>query len=241
MTHNSITAYNLPERVATYDADMALMHPNRSKMVEIALQVLPFNSQAPFVALDLGVGTGFFTQAVLNHFPNSRIIALDGAEAMVELARTRLGSLADRVDFIIGDFRRLGQMISTQRGQLVFSSYALHHLNREEKLAVIRQACCFIESGGWFLNADLVIAPDEETEKRIQEVRVAAIVQRAAGQDKRFLDAGSTRRFLDDLEARDQDQPLTLIEDLKILKESGLRNASVFWMEYREAVTGGSK
>ena len=51
----SIKAYDLPERVVSYDADMELMHPNRSKMVDIALEVFPFDPQAHFTALDLGV------------------------------------------------------------------------------------------------------------------------------------------------------------------------------------------
>jgi tRNA (cmo5U34)-methyltransferase len=241
MSLESINAYSLPERVATYDADMALMHPNRTKMVEIALQVLPFELQDPFTALDLGVGTGFFTQAVLNHFPNSRIIAIDGAEAMVELAKVRLETKADRVDFRISDFRQLSQIIGSQRGQLAFSSYALHHLNRNEKLAVVREALGFLKSGGWFLNADLVVDSDPEIERRIQEIRVQEIFRRASGRDTRFRDFEATRHFLDKLEAEDHDQPLQLVEDLQVLKEAGLRNASVFWMEYREAVTGGIK
>jgi len=239
MNSESINAYNFSERVITYDADMALMHPNRTKMVEIALQVIPFEPQQSFTALDLGVGTGFFTQAVLDHYPNSRIIAIDGAEAMVELAKVRLKAKADRVDFRIGDFRQLGQIVSSQRGQLVFSSYALHHLTWNEKLAVIRDALGFLEPGGWFLNADLVVASDPEIEKRIQKVREQRIVQRASGRDPRFRDLDATRLFLDKLEAEDHDQPLKLAEDLQILKEAGLQSASVFWMEYREAVTGG--
>jgi len=38
----SIRAYDLPERVASYDVETELMHPNRSKMVAVALEVLPF-------------------------------------------------------------------------------------------------------------------------------------------------------------------------------------------------------
>jgi hypothetical protein len=98
-----------------------------------------------------------------------------------------------------------------------------------------------LKPGGWFLNTDLIVAVDKLTEARIQEIRVSGIVSRAGGQDKRFLTASSTRAFLDDLEARDNDKPLTLVEDLKILKEAGLDNASVFWLEYREAITGGFK
>ena len=36
-------------------------------------------------------------------------------------------------------------------------------------------------------------------------------------------------------------QPLTLAEDLEVLRSSGLKNVSAFWLEYRELVTGGEK
>jgi len=41
MSENGITAYDLPTHVASYDADMEIMHHNRSKMVDIALEILP--------------------------------------------------------------------------------------------------------------------------------------------------------------------------------------------------------
>ena len=36
---DSIDAYDLPARVASYDADMDVMHPNRTKMVDTALRL----------------------------------------------------------------------------------------------------------------------------------------------------------------------------------------------------------
>ena len=67
------------------------------------------------------------------------------------------------------------------------------------------------------------------------------IVERAGGSDNRFVDSASTRRFLDDLEANEGNQPLTLAEDLDVLRSSGLKNVSTFWLEYRELVSGGQK
>src|SRR5215469_4254561 len=118
--NHSIAAYDLRERVASYDADMDLMHPNRHKMLEIVLEVLPFSADAHFTALDLGVGTGFFTRAILVRFPNSRVIAVDGAASMVEMAKTRLGNMAKRVDFRVGDFRKLDDILRGERGDLVY-------------------------------------------------------------------------------------------------------------------------
>src|SRR6266480_63510 len=110
MSEQSIAAYDVSQRVKTYDGDMELMHPNRSKMVQIAIEVLPFPKTADLRAIDLGIGTGYFTERFLNHFPNSRVLGIDGAQAMIELAKARLISLASRVQFVIGDFRKLQEL-----------------------------------------------------------------------------------------------------------------------------------
>jgi hypothetical protein len=86
-----------------------------------------------------------------------------------------------------------------------------------------------------------VVAEAPDVEKLIKEVRVNAITDRAKSKDTRFYSTDATRQFLDDLEATEQDQPQTLNKDMRILKESGIVNAEVFWKEYREVVTGGSK
>ena len=242
MNSTSIAAYELPARVASYDADMDVMHPNRHKMVGIALETLPFDSSASIVALDLGTGTGFFTHRFLECFPKARVISVDGSNAMVDLARTRLGTLAGRVDFRIGDFRKLQDLIpESALGDAVFSSYALHHLNHEEKREVITQAIRFLKPGGWLINADIVTHESKVIEERIQQLRVEGIVHRGHAVDPRFRDTASTRQFLDQLEATDADQPLTLAEDLQVFREAGLTDTSVLWAEYREVVIGGRK
>src|SRR4029078_520529 len=134
MTERSIAAYDVSQRVKTYDADMELMHPNRSKMVQIALEVLPFTRTTALRAIDLGIGTGYFTEWFLNKFPNSRVLGIDGAPAMIELAKARLEPSESRVDFAIGDFRKLQQLASDAGAvNVIFSAYALHHLSRLDK------------------------------------------------------------------------------------------------------------
>lgn len=242
MSRKSINAYNLPRRVVAYDADMELMHPNRSKMVQIALEVLPFESDQRLKALDLGVGTGYFTERFLEAFPQSKVQALDGAKIMVDLAKARLGGRGKNVSFRVGDFRDLGKLLAgVESIDVVYSSYALHHLSRDEKASVVREAVSLLRPGGWFVNADIIAADTPDMENRIQEIRVNGIVKRARGVDPRFADHGTTRRFLDALEAGEGDQPLTLKDDLRVLRAAGLNDVAVFWLEYREAVIGGWK
>lgn len=238
----SIQSYDNKKRVADYDADMDLMHPRRVKMVEIALEILPFESSFSFLALELGSGTGYFTQKVLEKYPNARIIAVEGAESMVELSRERLGELKKRINFRTGDFRNLNNMLAdNEKGNLVFSSYALHHLDKNEKFEVIRKINDFLLPGGWFINADLIISESPEIEERTQKIRVNGILKRAAGKDERFSDYKKIRKFLDGLEESEGDKPLTINEDLQILSDTGFKNPAIFWLEYREVVYGAIK
>ncbi len=238
----SIASYDVPERIASYDRDMDVMHPNRHQMVRVALDLLPFERQREFLALDLGTGTGFFAQRLLEEFPNARVIAVDGAPSMIETATERLGPLARSVDFRTGDFRDLDRLLKPEeKGAAVISAYALHHVDHDAKVEIVRHCLDFLEPCGWFLNADLVVAESEQLESRIQELRVAGIVHRAGPDDPRFNDPLRVRAFLDDLEAKEGDQPLSLAGDLEVLRQAGLRHAGVFWSEHREAVTGGRK
>src|SRR5678815_709240 len=241
-TNKSIAAYDVLQRVKTYDVDMELMHPNRSKMIQIALEVLPFPKTAALRAIDLGIGTGYFSEHFLNKFPNSRVLGIDGAPAMIELAKARLKSSKSRVEFVIGDFRTLHELAADiGTVDIVFSAYALHHLSRVDKETVLRQVVELLVPGGWFINADLIVADSPELESRLQQIRIAGIVERAGGADSRFADSALTQQFLEDLELKEADQPLTLDEDLALFRNSGLKNVSAFWLEYRELVSGGQK
>ena len=105
----------------------------------------------------------------------------------------------------------------------------------------MRQALRFLKPGGWLINADIVTHESKVIEERIQQLRVDGIVRRGHAINPRFRDAASTRQFLDQLEATDGDQPLTLAEDLQVFQEAGFNHGSVFWSEYREVVIGGRK
>jgi ubiquinone/menaquinone biosynthesis C-methylase UbiE len=192
--------------------------------------------------LDLGIGTGYFTEKFLHCYPHASVVAVDGAEAMIELAKTRLGVLASKVDIRVADFRQLDQLgLQPDSFDVVFSSYALHHLNRDEKQFVIVQAMSLLKADGWFLNADLIVADSPQIEERIQELRIQGILERANDEDARFRDVETVRACLDEIERQDGDQPQSLLADLQILGDAGVHDASVFWLEYREAVLGGRR
>ena len=242
MSTDSIKAYDPPERVRKYDADMDIMHPLRHRMIEVALDVLPYPETKSLRVLDLGVGTGAFALQFLERYSNTDVVAIDGSSSMLELAVARLHEYPQRVEFVKSDFRAIpAALLEAESYDVVISSYALHHLDKAEKAAVLGPVVAAIRPGGWFLNADIVVADSPDIEARIQEIRVAAVTQRAPTGDKRFSSPAVTRQHLDELEEAEQDQPQTLAEDIRIIREAGIRNEEVIWREYREAVVGGWK
>ncbi|MDJ0909598.1 MAG: class I SAM-dependent methyltransferase [Woeseiaceae bacterium] len=242
MSADSIEAYDPPERARTYDADMDIMHPLRHKMIDVALDVLPFPPADTLKVLDLGVGTGAFSLKLLDRFPNSEIVAIDGSSSMLELARARLHEHLHRVELVVSDFRAIPEtLLEPDTFDVVISSYALHHLDADDKAAVLGSVVAALKTGGWLLNADLVVANSPDVEERIQQIRVEAVTERAPMDDQRFSSSAATRQHLRDLEEAEQDQPLTLSEDLRVIRDSGIGNAEVVWKEFREAVICGSK
>jgi len=237
---DSVKAYDLPDRVRMYDSDMDIMHPLRWKMIEIALEIIPFHQTQSLMALDLGIGTGIFSKQFLEKYQNSKIVAIDGAASMLENAKSRLGRLSHRVEWILSEFQTIPNTVTRpEMFDVVISSYALHHLNAQEKLSVLKSVVQAIKPAGWFLNADIVVADVPDVEQRIQEIRVNSVTERAPLKDKRFRNNVKTGQFLNDLEANEPDKPLTLNKDIQIIREAGITNAEVFWKEYREVVIGG--
>ncbi|MGB7761843.1 MAG: class I SAM-dependent methyltransferase [Bryobacteraceae bacterium] len=240
MGSSSVQAYETSARVAAYDADMDLMHPNRHKMVEVIESVLAASTLDPRLVVDLGTGTGFLLERVLHRFPSCRAVAIDGSHQMVAAARSRLGTLAQRVEFVVADFRQPEALgLEIESADAVVSAYALHHLNLQEKAQLIERCRALLKESGWFLNADLVVEEDEFLEALTQQMRVAGIVDRAKGRDPRFPDAAETRRFLDALQSNECDQPQKAADDLQIVRECGYRHVTLFWKDSREVVYGG--
>lgn len=99
--------------------------------------------------LELGTGTGETSSRVLAVHPDARLVGIDGSEAMLAAARTRLDA----------DLRvqRLEDPLPTGPFDLVVSALAVHHLDPEEKRDLFRRIRRELASGGRFVLADVVV------------------------------------------------------------------------------------
>ena len=235
-------AFNDSDIIATYDLDMDIWHPNRKIMAAIVCEILPFDKSDNIRILDLGVGTGYLSQKIIEAFPNASIIAIDAAEMMIDKAKIRLKGQLGQVKFEIATFQELSNKEIDLSGiDTVVSAFALHHLLREEKLKLFQYVHSILKTDALFVNCDIFNATDPAIEALFRRLLYK-------GTQERTLDLKHQEKSLDYIateytskEKRDGDNPMSVSEETQLLNEAGFRMVDCFWKEYREAVYGGTK
>src|SRR3972149_5863677 len=77
-------------------ADVAV--PGRQEQMEMLWSLVPAAESDQFQLEELACGQGLLSEGVLQRFPRSRVLALDGSEVMLEKASRRLAAFGDRAE-----------------------------------------------------------------------------------------------------------------------------------------------
>lgn len=121
--------------------------------------------------LDLGTGTGETAARLLAAHPDATLVGIDESEAMLSVARARLGagggpgageldaagSGAARAELVVA---RLQNPLPSGPFDLVASALCVHHLTGEEKAELFLRIRDVLSEGGRFVLADVVIPGD---------------------------------------------------------------------------------
>lgn len=136
-----------------YDSERHKLIPCLDDFYNIATENLVFPN-APIKILDLGAGTGLLSQKVLERYPSAQITLVDLSEKMLDVARERFAGL-DTIHFLQKDYTQLDL---NEEYDAIISSLSIHHLNDESKQNLYQQAFKGLKAGGYFINADQVLA-----------------------------------------------------------------------------------
>lgn len=110
--------------------------------------------------LDLGCGDGTLTEELVKGFGNVLPTLMDASEDMLARAELRLGA-APGASFVRASFQEiLAGEAAFPEAAFVFSSLAIHHLDKAEKAALFRRIHARMLDGGWFVNIDVVLPPE---------------------------------------------------------------------------------
>jgi SAM-dependent methyltransferase len=139
--------------------------------------------------LELGSGPGFLAERLLCSINQINYVALDFSAAMHDLARARLGELAEGVTFIERSFKEEGWPSDLGEFQCVVTNQAVHELrHKRHAVELHRQVRTLLTPGGVYLvcdhfagdggmkNDDLYMSVAEQ-EQALQAVGFASVKQ----------------------------------------------------------------
>jgi SAM-dependent methyltransferase len=128
----------------------------RKPIIDRLIAAVPFARDAAIEVLDVGGGAGAITAAVLEAFPNAKVVLQDYSEPMLARARERVSAHAARVRYAVSDFKDPGW--ANQVGgpfDLIVSGIAIHNLYDLPAIADCYEAIrSLTKSGGCFLDYD---------------------------------------------------------------------------------------
>ena len=149
--------------------------------------LIPFESEASLRVLDVGGGAGGVSMEILTAYPNCTVVCQDFSEAMLGHARRSLAQFSERVTFVMSDLRdsTWSQIIDGSFDAVVTCS-ALHNVPGRIR-EIYREVFSLVNSGGCFLNCDLVPPPGPMLARIYLKNRLAAYrarIKEETGVDK---------------------------------------------------------
>jgi tRNA (cmo5U34)-methyltransferase len=218
--------------------------PAREEQTEALLALIPAERNETFALVDICAGEGLLCERVLETYPRSRVLALDGSELMRARARARLAPFAGRAEvraFELDGDDWTEQLPSPLR--CAISSMALHHLEAQRKQRLFRRLADRLDRGGALLIADIIAAPTDFA-------RLSFVGQwTKLAQAQSVAAAGSLepyeRAVADgwhptwDTAAEAGEMPYRVFDQLKWLEEAEFSAVDCFWMRAGQPIYGG--
>lgn len=208
------------QSVEYYDNWMKRALPSYDEIFRTALELIPFNSENVIEVLDLGAGTGLFSEHVFKKYPHAKSTLCDLAPKMLDVARERFRKYPEQFEYLVKDYRELN---SENRYDLVISSLSIHHLEDEEKRRLFKQVYRALKDSGVFINVDQIKGPTPEMQELYWENWLKKIREKGAAEDQ--IQASIQRR-------REYDKDATLTDQLAWLSETGFVNVDCVYKNY---------
>lgn len=109
--------------------------------------------------LDIGFGTGILSKKLYDD--GCTIYGMDFSEKMLRLARKKMaGANLIQRDFAEG----FPEIWANERFDCIISTYAIHHLDNEQKFAMVKELKNHLNPGGRIVIGDVAFGTDEEME-----------------------------------------------------------------------------
>ena len=120
----------------------------------MAAAVVAGDTPDPATIIDIGAGPGAVLEIFLQQFPRAHGIWTDASRPMLDLAYQKLAPFGDRVEYHIVDMTDLDGAGLPGNADVITTSRAAHHLDRDDLISFYAAAASRLKPGGWLVNLD---------------------------------------------------------------------------------------
>lgn len=200
-----------------YDRQRPLFIPCFYDFYGVAVENLIFETDTPTI-IDLGAGTGLFSEFILQKYPKANIILVDLSEKMLSVAETRFAN-KQNIQFCVADIVSFKYHYPVDA---VVSSLAIHHLEDEDKQTLYKNIYKILKQNGLFIHAEQV----EGATPYMRQLNHNKWVDKveSSGLSRSEIDAGYERVKLD--------KRVPLEVQLQWLRESGFKEVDCLYKYY---------
>jgi len=206
--------------VKYYDDWMKLALPSYNELFSTALELIPFDETSAITILDLGAGTGLFSEHLLSKYPNADFVLCDIAPKMLEIAKERFSENEAQFEYLVDDYRIYQD---EKKYDLVISSLSIHHLEDVEKKALFAKIYHILNETGIFINVDQVKGRTPNIQDLYWRDWLKKVREKGAPEEQI---AASIRR------REEFDKDALLVDQLTWLSETGFKDVDCVYKNY---------
>ena len=230
----NITAYNVI-KANKYDHESTVIRGNREAHKNSLLDILSYIKNDQKVFVDLGCGTGEITDIFFKVFPSIAGYLIDGSEEMLSKSKERFIDLKNELIIKCVALEELNWDTIEKTPEIIFSSFAIHHLENIHKWNLYKNAYQKLAVGGVFILFDYFRPEDKKSDNILEFLACMDIKRRAEIKLRKEIDI--TKIIENDRKAKDAegDKEGSLEEHYKQLTKIGFKSVTIIFKEARLA------
>ncbi|MCL2687201.1 MAG: class I SAM-dependent methyltransferase [Methanobrevibacter sp.] len=211
-----------------YDSERKKLIPVFDDFYGIAIDSIELEDPIPDV-LEIGTGTGLFTEMFLEKYPNANMDLVDISEEMLNIAKERF-SVHSNLNFHLKNIMDFEPEDGKQY-EAIISSLAIHHLSLDEKEEIYHKIGAWIKPGGIFVNAEMIAGETKYLNNKYHKKEIEIVSNSG-------LDEEAKKRAIERLHL-DSKVPASM--QLKWLEDAGFSHVDCLFKAYSFGVLWAKK
>lgn len=190
--------------------------------------------------LDLGSGDGAMSELVLSEWPAASAVLVDHSPPMLERAAIRLAPFAGRWQTVDADLSAPGWADALPAGgyDAAVTSFALHHLDSEQKRSLFAALPGLLRPGAMFLNMDIVTV-EGPLQGSFEEDMAANLLRLERDRGGRRSEDDIRAELALAFDADEEDMPDSAEQQVARLAEAGFQESQIHFKWGEAAIYGG--